>query len=165
MIALIEAAKNVGMKNTSSYFTDVDFDIFKAQVDEAIQRAIDSGKTIVIPADGIGTGKAELEKRAPKLFAYLQQRLDELKSLNSTSPVQLSLNFGENKSPINESANSTTETKPVIKLTKEQESVVNGVVSHIENSIEPILINGKAGTGKTFIVNEILRKLPSIKHV
>ena len=88
MIALIEAAKNVGMKNTSSYFTDADFDIFKAQVDEAIQRAIDSGKTIVIPADGIGTGKAELEKRAPKLFAYLQQRLDELKNLNSVSPVQ-----------------------------------------------------------------------------
>ena len=88
MIALIEAAKNVGMKNTSSYFTDVDFDIFKAQVDEAIQRAIDSGKTIVIPTDGIGTGKAELEKRAPKLFAYLQQRLDELENLSFTSHVQ-----------------------------------------------------------------------------
>lgn len=83
----IDTKKNRGTSE-SSYFTDADFDIFKAQVDESIQRAIDSGKTIVIPADGIGTGKAELDKRAPKLFAYLQQRLDELKSLSSTSPVQ-----------------------------------------------------------------------------
>lgn len=83
----IDTKKNRGTSE-SSYFTDADFDIFKAQVDEAIQRAINSGKTIVIPADGIGTGKAELDKRAPKLFAYLQQRLDELKSLNSTNPIQ-----------------------------------------------------------------------------
>ena len=83
----IDTKKNRGTSE-SSYFTDADFDIFKAQVDEAIQRAIDSGKTIVIPADGIGTGKAELEKRAPKLFAYLQQQLDELKNLNSVSPIQ-----------------------------------------------------------------------------
>lgn len=83
----IDTKKNRGTSE-SSYFTDADFDIFKAQVDEAIQRAINSGKTIVIPADGIGTGKAELDKRAPKLFAYLQQRLDELKKLNSVSPVQ-----------------------------------------------------------------------------
>lgn len=83
----IDTKKNRGTSE-SSYFTDADFDIFKAQIDEAIQRAIDSGKTIVIPADGIGTGKAELDKRAPKLFAYLQQRLNELKNLNSSSPIQ-----------------------------------------------------------------------------
>lgn len=83
----IDTKKNRGISE-SSYFTDADFDIFKAQVNEAIQHAIDSGKIIVIPADGIGTGKAELDKRAPKLFAYLQQRLDELKKLNSLSSVQ-----------------------------------------------------------------------------
>lgn len=94
----IDTKKNRGTSK-SSYFTDADFDIFKAQVDEAIQRAIDSGKTIVIPADGIGTGKAELDKRAPKLFAYLQQRLDELKNLSSSSTAQLSFNFGENDDP------------------------------------------------------------------
>ena len=64
----------------SSYFTDADFDQFKAQVDEAIQKAIDSGKTIVLPADGIGTGKAQLAERAPRLFKYLQDKLEELKS-------------------------------------------------------------------------------------
>lgn len=64
----------------SSYFTDADFDQFKAQVDEAIQKAIDSGKTIVLPSDGIGTGKAQLKERAPKLFAYLQEQLNKLQS-------------------------------------------------------------------------------------
>lgn len=64
----------------SSYFTDADFDQFKAQVDEAIQKAIDSGKTIVLPTDGIGTGKAQLAERAPRLFKYLQDKLEELKS-------------------------------------------------------------------------------------
>lgn len=68
-----------------SYFTNADFDIFKTQVDEAIQKAINSGKTIVIPEGGIGTGKAQLESRAPKLFDYLQNKLNTLKSDNITS--------------------------------------------------------------------------------
>lgn len=62
----------------SSYFTDADFDQFKEQVDKAIQQALDSGKIIVIPKNGIGTGAAQLEKRAPKLFEYLQTKLSEL---------------------------------------------------------------------------------------
>lgn len=36
--------------------------------------------TIVIPSDGIGTGLAELDKRAPETFAYLEKRLAELES-------------------------------------------------------------------------------------
>lgn len=34
--------------------------------------------TVVIPADGIGTGLAELDKRAPQTFAYLQRELEAL---------------------------------------------------------------------------------------
>jgi hypothetical protein len=70
---------------TNSYFEDSDFDVFKQQVDEAIQQAKNSGKTIVIPADGIGTGKAMLKEKAPKLFEYLQQELNNLKSQVKTS--------------------------------------------------------------------------------
>ena len=62
----------------ADFFTDDDFDAFKQQVDEAIQKAKDSGKIIVIPADGIGTGKAMLKEKAPKLFEYLQQELSNL---------------------------------------------------------------------------------------
>lgn len=75
-----------------SYFTDEDFDTFKAQVDEAIQKAIDSGKTIVIPEGGIGTGKAQLEKRAPKLFSYLQDKLNSLRE-NAGTTDSLSSSF------------------------------------------------------------------------
>ena len=71
----------------SSYFTDADFDQFKTQVDKAIERAINSGKTIVIPADGIGTGKAQLQTKAPKLFNYLQQQLNKLQSSQSTVKI------------------------------------------------------------------------------
>lgn len=68
------------VNSNSSYFTDADFEQFKAQVDGAIQKAIDSGKTIVLPADGIGTGEAQLAERAPRLFKYLQDKLEELKN-------------------------------------------------------------------------------------
>lgn len=80
----IDTKKDRGT-STSSFFTDADFDIFKKQVDEAIKQAVDSGKIIVIPKNGIGTGKAQLDRRAPKLFAYLQSKLDELKGINKDS--------------------------------------------------------------------------------
>lgn len=84
----IDTKKN---RNTSeeSYFTDKDFEQFKAQVDDAIQSAINSGKTIVLPEDGIGTGKAELEKRAPKLYAYLQEKLQSLQTSGGTKAEAL----------------------------------------------------------------------------
>ena len=75
----IDTKKDRGT-NTTSYFTNKDFPQFKQQVDEAIQQAKDSGKTIVISAEGIGTGKAMLKEKAPKLFEYLQQKLQQLKS-------------------------------------------------------------------------------------
>jgi hypothetical protein len=79
----IDTKKNRGTSE-DSYFTDEDFDTFKSQVDEAIQKAIDSGKTIVIPEGGIGTGKAQLKERAPKLFSYLQDKLNALRESAGT---------------------------------------------------------------------------------
>jgi hypothetical protein len=64
--------------NESSYFSDNDFNIFKKQVDEALFEAKSRGKVIVLPEDGIGTGKAMLQQKAPKLFNYLQTKLNEL---------------------------------------------------------------------------------------
>nr|DAH00051.1 MAG TPA: hypothetical protein [Crassvirales sp.] len=87
----IDTKKNRGTSE-DSYFTDEDFDTFKAQVDEAIQKAIDSGKTIVIPEGGIGTGKAQLKERAPKLFSYLQDKLNSLRE-NAGTTDALSSSF------------------------------------------------------------------------
>lgn len=111
--ALYQAAVNVGIKNNnSSYFSDADFPQFKKQVDEAIQKAKDSGKTIVIPADGIGTGKAMLKEKAPKLFNYLEQELNKLK-FNSKSKLDISKNTSK-------------------KFTPQQQSLVSKVVKDAE---------------------------------
>lgn len=80
----IDTKKN-RRENADSFFTNDDFDVFKARVDEAIQEAIASGKTIVLPKAGIGTGKADLANKASKLFNYLNEKLQELKNTSKPS--------------------------------------------------------------------------------
>jgi len=80
----IDTKKDRGHRPTS-YFTDDDYEMFKKQVDDAIGQAIQSRKTIVLPEDGIGTGKAMLETKAPKLFQYLQMCLNNLKTVSDTA--------------------------------------------------------------------------------
>jgi hypothetical protein len=36
------------------------------------------GETVVIPADGLGTGLAELPTRAPKIFAFIEANIQAL---------------------------------------------------------------------------------------
>lgn len=76
----IDTKKDRGI-GSSSYLKDSDFNEFKKHLDAQIQLAKNSGKIIVIPEDGIGTGKAMLKEKAPKLFKYLQQELNKLKDL------------------------------------------------------------------------------------
>ncbi|HMM78421.1 MAG TPA: hypothetical protein PKC65_00200 [Pyrinomonadaceae bacterium] len=63
-----------------AFFTDAEFEQNKAAIDRAFATIAitDSTRVIVIPSDGLGTGRAQMQKRAPKTFAYLQKRLDEL---------------------------------------------------------------------------------------
>lgn len=44
----------------------------------AIEAALELGKDVVIPSDGLGTGLAELPTRAPKIHAYIEDRIREL---------------------------------------------------------------------------------------
>lgn len=60
-----------------AFFSDEEFEQNKKAIDEAIQ-LIPKGKTIVIPVDGLGTGRALLPQKAPKTFAYLQEALARL---------------------------------------------------------------------------------------
>lgn len=65
-----------------AFFIDTEFDQNKAAIDLAFNRLAEAVtnaiQAIVIPSDGLGTGRAELDKRAPRTFAYLQSRLKEL---------------------------------------------------------------------------------------
>lgn len=62
----------------SAYLRDGDFKKFKASTLAAINEALSSGKVIVIPADGIGTGAAQLARWSPKCASFLSGALNTL---------------------------------------------------------------------------------------
>lgn len=62
----------------ASYFSDTDFKEFKMQVDDAIMKAKQATVPVVVSTQGIGTGKARLEEKAPDCFKYLQAQLKAL---------------------------------------------------------------------------------------
>ena len=73
----IPTKKTPSMGN-NAFFTDAEYDSNIKAIDEAFAK-IPEGKTIVIPEDGLGTGRAKLKETAPKTFAYLENKLNELK--------------------------------------------------------------------------------------
>jgi hypothetical protein len=46
-----------------------------------VREELEGGRPIVVPAEGIGTSRAELHQRAPQTLAFLQRRLGELEQL------------------------------------------------------------------------------------
>ncbi|MBA2379751.1 MAG: hypothetical protein H0V76_09285 [Blastocatellia bacterium] len=73
-----------------AFFTDDEFEQNKIAIDRAFSQIFRIDKTsviaIVIPTNGLGTGRAELERRASRTFAYLQSRLAELSDLPRREP-------------------------------------------------------------------------------
>ncbi|HQU93093.1 MAG TPA: hypothetical protein PLK77_12385 [Pyrinomonadaceae bacterium] len=67
-----------------AFFTDAEFEQNKTAIDRAFDRlyrmSSTVGQVIVMPAHGLGTGRAQLENRAPLTFAYLQKCLRNLSS-------------------------------------------------------------------------------------
>jgi len=45
--------------------------------------ALRTGRTVIFPLDGIGTGLADLARRSPITFNHLQQRVGELKAFGA----------------------------------------------------------------------------------
>ena len=72
--------KKAPSMNPGSFFTDAEYAANKQAIDQAFTK-IPRGKTIVVPKDNIGTGKAQLKQKAPKTWLYLQEKLKELKKL------------------------------------------------------------------------------------
>lgn len=71
--------KHSPTRSESAYMSDKDFADNCKLIDRDFRRIGDFHfEIVVIPSDGIGTGLAELDKRAPKTFAYLQQKLADL---------------------------------------------------------------------------------------
>lgn len=68
----------------NSFFSDDDFDRVRPEIDAAFVRLalqLHIGGDIVWPTDGIGTGRAELPKRAPLIWNYIEAERLSLEKL------------------------------------------------------------------------------------
>ena len=72
--------KKAPSMDKTAFFTDAEYTSNKKVIDEAFSK-IPRGKTIVVPKDNLGTGRAQLKQKAPKTWLYLQEKLKELKKL------------------------------------------------------------------------------------
>ncbi|MDW9531947.1 hypothetical protein RWE87_13775 [Sinorhizobium meliloti] len=69
--------------NRSAFFRDTDAEQVFGMIDEDLEPVIDhlrSGGTVVIPADGLGTGLSRLPETSPIIFNYLEERLAYLEN-------------------------------------------------------------------------------------
>ena len=63
-----------------SFYTDTEFELNKKKIDNAIELLLEKSINydyIVFPKDGLGTGLAKMDTKAPKTFAYLSERIRE----------------------------------------------------------------------------------------
>ena len=81
----IPTKKNLSTED-SAYFTDTEYKSNVESIDKAFSK-IPEGKIIVLPENGIGTGLAELQERAPLTHAYLQRKLDDLNNRSRITGV------------------------------------------------------------------------------
>ena len=59
----------------NSFFSDDDFDVVAPVIQKRFQLLIDymaAGGDVVWPADGVGTGRAELIQRAPRIWTLIE---------------------------------------------------------------------------------------------
>jgi hypothetical protein len=71
-------------RDPGAYFTDADLPEVQRTADPAINRLrqhLAEGGSVVWPAAGIGTGRADLQRRAPAIAGYYEQVLVELSQL------------------------------------------------------------------------------------
>jgi hypothetical protein len=74
-------------RSDSDFWSDRAFNSNCAKIEEDLVRVrhhLRRGGIVVIPTDGIGTNRAEMEKRCPKTFYVLQQSLASLDSVPVT---------------------------------------------------------------------------------
>lgn len=67
-----------------SFFDDDIFEDVKPTIDGAFLELaghLRKGGTVVWPRDGVGTGLAKLEEKAPAIFKYIQDNLEQLENI------------------------------------------------------------------------------------
>ena len=72
----------------SAFMNDKDLAKNKTVIDGDIAKIKATGKTLVFPKDGLGTGLAKLKEKAPLTYEYLKQRLLEEFGFNNDTGTQ-----------------------------------------------------------------------------
>jgi hypothetical protein len=69
------ATKITPSMDEAAFMSDKDLIKNRQIIDGDIAKIKATGKTVVMPKDGLGTGLAQLKEKAPQTYAYLKQRL------------------------------------------------------------------------------------------
>ena len=75
----------------SAFLTEADLERVKPEIDKAFERLrthLAGGGTVVLPRDGIGTGLAQLESRAPTIAALIQAHIEALEAVAKAGEAQ-----------------------------------------------------------------------------
>lgn len=74
-------------RDDQDFWSDKTFDKNCAMIEEDLSRVkshLRRGGSVVLPTDGIGTNRADMEKRCPKTFHVLRQSLESLVNVQVT---------------------------------------------------------------------------------
>jgi hypothetical protein len=102
------ATKIAPSMDESAFMTDKDLSKNRMIIDEDIAKIKATGKLVVFPKDGLGTGLAKLKEKAPQTYAYLKQRLLQEfgfdNDMGTLSQPSINVNAPEGLPPINRSS-------------------------------------------------------------
>lgn len=75
----------------NSFFSDREYAMLRVALDEdfvPIYKHLENKQTVVFPADGLGTGLAQLNEKAPTVFSYLESLIEAAKEMDGVSYEQ-----------------------------------------------------------------------------
>ena len=144
--------------SAAAFMSDNDLQSNKDVIDSDIAKIKADGRELVFPKDGFGTGLAKLKEKAPQTYTYLKQRLlEEFRFNNDTGAIV------EEKSFSNEDRQILEERRNAIDYTADQEKALLMASDFINNdSTSEMLLAGYAGTGKTTIIENIIKYAESV---
>ena len=146
-----------------AFYTDKELDENKAKIDEDIATIKAAGKDVVFPAGGLGTGLARLGEKAPKTAQYLHDRIQQEFGVSVRTGVTTE---GHTTPAIIEDADTPSSTGSYkitgdMKTNEGQTEAINTIMEWFKGAKrgESFLLQGRGGTGKTTVINVLLREL------
>lgn len=82
-------------RDEGAYFSDADATLPEVRsaiigAFQVMREALDAGRDVVIPAAGLGTERADLERRAPRIYRAIQARIEALTKAGQQTGKQCS---------------------------------------------------------------------------